>query len=284
MKTTVLACIDGSSYSPAVCDAAAWVVHRLDVKLTFLHVLHKKQEVPQTDLSGSIGLGARESLLEELAALDEKRGKLAQQQGRQILAAATERARHAGVADPEGMQRHGGLVETLLELESGIRFLVLGKRGEAADIASEHLGSHLERVVRTMKCSTLVTTEAFQPPQRVMLAFDGSTTARKVVDRIASSPLLTGLPCHLVMVGAETAESRAKLDQARQTLEQAGFEAPAMILPGEPESVLSQYQKENQIDLLIMGAYGHSRIRQLLIGSTTTAMLRKSEIPVLLLR
>jgi nucleotide-binding universal stress UspA family protein len=86
------------------------------------------------------------------------------------------------------------------------------------------------------------------------------------------------------MVGAETAESRAKLDQARQTLEQAGFEAPAMILPGEPESVLSQYQKENQIDLLIMGAYGHSRIRQLLIGSTTTAMLRKSEIPILLLR
>jgi len=284
MKTTVLACIDGSSYSPAVCDAAAWVVHRLDVKLTFLHVLHKKQEVPQTDLSGSIGLGARESLLEELAALDEKRGKLALQQGRQILAAATERAGHAGVADPEGMQRHGGLVETLLELESGIRFLVLGKRGEAADIASEHLGSHLERVVRTMKCSILVTTEAFQPPQRVMLAFDGSTTARKVVDLIAASPLLRGLPCHLVMAGAETAESRAKLDQARQTLEQAGFEAPAVILPGEPESVLSQYQKENQIDLLIMGAYGHSRIRQLLIGSTTTAMLRKSEIPVLLLR
>jgi nucleotide-binding universal stress UspA family protein len=67
-------------------------------------------------------------------------------------------------------------------------------------------------------------------------------------------------------------------------LEQAGFEAPAVILPGEPENVLSQYQKEHQIDLLIMGAYGHSRIRQLLIGSTTTAMLRKSEVPVLLLR
>ncbi len=284
MKTLVLACIDGSSYSPAVCDASAWAVHRLDAQLTFLHVLHKKQEIPQTDLSGSIGLGAREALLEELAALDEKRGKLAQQRGRQILADATQRARDAGIAEPEALQRHGGLVETLMDLESRIRLLVLGKRGAAASIASEHLGSHLERVVRSMKCSILMTTESFSPPQRVLIAFDGSTTARNVVDRVAASSLLSGLPCHLVMVGAETAEARAKLDHARQTLEQAGFETPAVILPGEPESVLSQYQRDHQIDLIIMGAYGHSRIRQLLIGSTTTAMLRKSEVPVLLLR
>jgi nucleotide-binding universal stress UspA family protein len=33
-----------------------------------------------------------------------------------------------------------------------------------------------------------------------------------------------------------------------------------------------------------MGAYGHSRIRQLLIGSTTTAMIRHSTVPLLLLR
>lgn len=284
MKKLILACIDGSSYSPAVCDASAWVVHCLDGQLKFLHVLQKNQEVPQTDLSGSIGLGARETLLEELAALDEKRGKLAQQRGRQILEEATQRARSIGVAEPEGLQRHGGLVETLMEQEPGIRLLVLGKRGAAASIASEHLGSHLERVVRAMKCSILVTTEVFQIPQRVMLAFDGSVTAGKVVDLVAASPLLTGLPCHLVMVGADTSESRAKLELARQALVQAGFEAPAVILPGEPETVLSRYQKDNAIDLLIMGAYGHSRIRRLLIGSTTTAMLRKSEVPILLLR
>jgi nucleotide-binding universal stress UspA family protein len=64
----------------------------------------------------------------------------------------------------------------------------------------------------------------------------------------------------------------------------ARFEAPSMLLPGEAESVLSRYQKEHGIDLMIMGAYGHSRIRHLLVGSTTTAMLRKSTIPLLLLR
>jgi nucleotide-binding universal stress UspA family protein len=284
MKNRILACIDGSTYSPAVCDAAAWAALRLEATLTFLHVLHKEQAAPPADLSGSIGLGARESLLEELAALDEKRGKLARKQGQQLLDAAQERARNAGVAESEGVQRRGGLVETLTEQEEGIRLLVLGKRGEAAEVASEHLGSHLERVIRALYRPILVTPGAWRTPQRVMLAFDGSPTARKALEMVAKSPLFRDLPCHLVMVGADTAAARAELGRARQILEMARFETPTVILPGEPESVLSAYQQEQGIDLMIMGAYGHSRIRHLLVGSTTTAMLRNATIPLLLLR
>lgn len=280
----VLACIDGSTYAQAVCDAAVWSAQRMYAPLTFLHLLAKEQGLPPADLSGSIGLGAHESLLEELAALDERRGKLAREQGRQLLAAARERAASAGMADTEGLQRFGGLVETLTELEDGIRLLVLGKRGEAAEVAAEHLGSHLERVIRALHRPTLVTTGEFRPPQRVMLAYDGSATARKGLEMVAKSPLFKGLPCHLVMVGAETAEARAELTGARQVLELAGFEVPTSLLPGDAESVLGRYQQEHGIDLMIMGAYGHSRIRHLLIGSTTTAMLRKSVIPLLLLR
>ncbi|MCT7085102.1 universal stress protein, partial [Salmonella enterica] len=44
------------------------------------------------------------------------------------------------------------------------------------------------------------------------------------------------------------------------------------------------YQTEHGIDLLVMGAYGHSRIRQFLVGSTTRTMLRTATMPVLLLR
>jgi nucleotide-binding universal stress UspA family protein len=284
MKKLVLACIDGSSYSSAVCDAAAWAALRLDAPLTFLHALNKLPQPPQADLSGSIGLGSRELLLEELVALDEKRGKLAQERGRLILAAARERVQNAGISTADSLQRHGGLVEILTELENGIRLLVLGKRGVAAEVASEHLGSHLERVVRALHRPILVTTGEFRPPQRILLAFDGSPTARKGLEMVAASPLFRGLPCHLVMVGVDNAAARADLTLARQSLELAQFEVLATILPGDAESVLNRYQREHGIDLMIMGAYGHSRIRHLLIGSTTTAMLRKSTIPVLLLR
>lgn len=284
MQPKVMACIDASIYSPAVCDYAAWSALRLAVPLAFIHVLDKARDTGSVDLSGSIGLGAQESLLEELASLDEQRGKLARERGRLMLEATRQRASEAGVAEPEGLLRHGELVETLAELEEGVRLLVLGKRGETAAVASQHLGSNLERVIRATHRPILVTTDKFRVPQRIMLAFDGSATTRKGVEMVATSPMFRGLPCHLVMAGAKTAATVEQLAQARQRLEKAGFETPATILPGGAENVLTRYQQENQIDLMIMGAYGHSRIRQLLVGSTTTAMIRESTVPLLLLR
>ena len=37
-------------------------------------------------------------------------------------------------------------------------------------------------------------------------------------------------------------------------------------------------------DLLVMGAYGHSRIRAMIIGSTTTQMIRTCKVPVVLVK
>ena len=101
---------------------------------------------------------------------------------------------------------------------------------------------------------------------------------------VAASPLFRGLPCHLVMVGADTPEHRERLDWARGILTVAGFEARAALRTGEVERVLCDYRREHDIDLLIMGAYGHSVIRRFLVGSTTTNVIRKATVPVLLLR
>ena len=282
--TNVTACIDGSTASPAVCDYAAWASLRMEATLLFLHVLDKSEYPTESNLSGNIGLGSREALLEELAELDEKRGKLALEQGRLMLEAASERAVKDGVEHPATLQRHGALVDTLAEMEEEIRLLVIGKQGEDGDTLGEHIGSHLENVVRTMHRPILVTPSAYREPKSVMLAFDGSATTRKGLEMVASSPLFRHLPCHLVMVGTDTDENRTQMDWAKQTLEAAGFEAPAIIRAGEVETVLCEYCKEHHIDLLIMGAYGHSRIRQFLIGSTTTSVVRSANAPVLLLR
>jgi nucleotide-binding universal stress UspA family protein len=63
-----------------------------------------------------------------------------------------------------------------------------------------------------------------------------------------------------------------------------GIAAEQCIQPGEPEKVLAQMAGQGQGGLLVMGAYGHSRVRQLIIGSTTTEMIRSCKVPVLLMR
>jgi nucleotide-binding universal stress UspA family protein len=126
--------------------------------------------------------------------------------------------------------------------------------------------------------------DAFEAPQRVVIAFDGSPSAKQAVEKVAASPMLVGLPVLLVTVGTGTTLARRRLDEARQVLQKAGFTAETDLVPGEPQAVLPALVKSQGAALLVMGAFGHSRLRQLLLGSTTTTLLRMSDVPVLFLR
>lgn len=51
-----------------------------------------------------------------------------------------------------------------------------------------------------------------------------------------------------------------------------------------PDEVITAAVDRENADLLVMGAYGHSRIRQMIVGSTTTEMIQQTKRPVLLFR
>ena len=269
----VIACIDGTSISTSVNDYAAWASLRLDAPLVLLHVLDKTEYPARTDLSGNIGLGARETLLTELAELDEKRGRVALEQGRLMLDEAKQRAIDDGVTNPIVHQRHGGLLDSLIAIEEDTRLLVLGKHDENL---GEHVGSRLETLARSLHRPMLIANTEFKAPERIMIAYDGSNTAHKILDMVAGSPLFAGLPCHVIMIGSDNKANRGQLEWARHTLEASDFEVTTALEEGEVERVLC--------DLLVMGAYGHSVIRRFLVGSTTTSVIRNASVPVLLLR
>lgn len=117
-----------------------------------------------------------------------------------------------------------------------------------------------------------------------MIAFDGGIVTRRGVEMVAASPLFTGLPVHLLMSGKESQDAPKQLEWARKTLESAGFDAPASLVPGDAESVIAKTAKDQAIDILIMGAYSHSPLRSLFLGSKTSDLLRSARIPTLLLR
>jgi nucleotide-binding universal stress UspA family protein len=281
----VLACIDGSSRGAAVCDYAAWSARRLDLPLELLHVLERHPErASASDLSGIIGMDAHENLLEQLSELDARHSKLAQEHGRDILQAARQRALASGATVLETLQRHGPLVETLLDLQADTRLVVMGQHQSAEPASRWHWDQNAERVVRALYRPVFVVAGEYKVPTRVTIAFDGSPTGRKIIETVAASPLLAGLSCHIVMAGEDTAGARDIAAWARQTLHAAGFSAEVALRAGEAEPVLRHCVEEFSSDLLVMGAYGHSRIRHLIMGSTTSALLRTSPVPVFILR
>lgn len=283
--TNVVACIDGSSTTSAVCDYAAWASLCLGAPLTFLHVLDKTSYPKTSNLAGNIGLGSREALLDELTELDEKRGKIALQHGNILLDFAKSRVIGLGIKDPISRQRHGDLVDTLIEMGKDIQLLVMGKQGSVGDSIGDHVGNNLERVVRTMHRPILVSPPTFNAPSSFMIAFDGSPTTRKGVEMVATSRLFKGLSCHIVIVNNDSKDVCDHLDWAKNVLESAGFNVITSILPGEVQKALCDYRDSVNIGMVVMGAYGHSKIRQFLVGSTTTKMIEHTtKVPLLLLR
>ncbi|MGI2170209.1 universal stress protein [Shewanella sp. MF05960] len=281
--TNVIACIDGSKATLAVCDASGWAAKQLDAPVTLLHVLDKSVYPTQLNLSGNIGLGTREHLLDEMVVLEGRRSKLALEQGKYMLEDAKTRVTdQQSSVSVDTLQRHGDLIETLLEQEPNARLVVMGRQGEQHQ--DQPIGSHIESVIRTLKQPILVVMAEFTAPERFIFAYDGSATAKKALGRVAASPLLKGLACHLVMVSDNQTTASAELAAAADTLSSADFTVSTAVCQGEVQTALEAYQVANNIDLMVMGAYGHSRIREFFVGSNTTRMISKSKIPLLLLR
>ncbi|MBB4303888.1 nucleotide-binding universal stress UspA family protein [Rhodobium orientis] len=280
---TLIAFVDGSKYSKSVCHYAAWLAKRLKATVKIYHVTARTEGDDRHDLSGAIQLGARSNLLAELSELDAKRAKLSHAQGRAILEDARAIVEADGVA-VETRLRQGDLVETLQAKEHNGDIVVIGKRGEAADMAKGHLGSNLERVVRSSHKPVFVTNREFAPVSKILIAFDGGPSSLKAVDFLARSTLAARLPVALAFAGTETREVRKALDDARALLSAGGLDVEIVVEPGRPEAALARLVEERGYDMLVMGAYGHSRIRNLIIGSTTSEMIRTCKVPILLMR
>ena len=63
----ILTLLDGSAYSESVCHHTAWIAGRLGAEVEALHVLGRREGAAPSDLSGTLRLGARSALLQELA-------------------------------------------------------------------------------------------------------------------------------------------------------------------------------------------------------------------------
>lgn len=280
----ILLCSDGSDYSQVALHYAGWLLQRAeDCAIEVLYVTDLRQfEVPVVaDLSGGLGMQPYQEVLSQLQALEKDKAALIEKNARRILG-------EEGV-DGERItfsHRTGLLVDTLESLQAEADLILLGKRGENANFAAGHLGSNMERVVRASKKPCLVTSRAFQPFGRLLIAYDGSESCQTAAKFLAGSAVFGALELHVVVVAEHKGQDEAtrRLREAEAYLQEGGREPVCEMLHGVVEPAIASYVDEQKIDLLVLGAYGHSRIRQLFIGSTTTEMMRSCRVPVLCFR
>lgn len=278
----ILLCTDGSAYSSVSCQYAAWMARLAQASLTILYVTDIRQfDVPfVADFSGSLGIQPYQDLLGQMRQLEQHKASAIESNARKILADG------GYTGEIVFIHRTGLLVDVLEELEAESDLVILGKRGASADVAIEHLGSNMERVIRASKKPSLVTSRSYREIQKILVAWDGSPSAQKAIDYLYRTSALRPYQIHLATVVSRNHHSSppARWEEIHRQLQQSYFKVESVVLEGHVDESIAEYVKSASIDLLLMGAYGHSRIRTLIIGSITTALIRECKIPILCFR
>lgn len=287
MKTEqhVLACIDGSAVTESVCDYAAWYASRLSLPVGLLHV----SDIPvsnRRDLSGAIGMDSRQLLLAELTEMDERRAKVVNSYSNALVQDAKSYLQSSFEDIKVNIyQRHGKLLPAIEHFKEENRAIVMGRRGEDHKNSRINIGSQIETVARASSIPVLICSEPFKAPSSYMVAFDGSKTAIKATQMVAKSDLLKGLQGYIVMIGNDKDTAKKSLADAVEHLMSSGFMVEAHHLP-ERDAVdgLLTFQIENDVDIIVVGAYGNSKLQQFFLGSTTTEIIASTLSPVILVR
>lgn len=275
----VLACIDQSSIAEAVVDYASWLSKKTGAPLRLQHNVEHPITPDSANFSGALGLGEQTQLLQDLADVEAKRNKLQVEQGKTMLAAAKERAEHAGANAVVSKQRHGDLTEAVIALEERMRVLVMGIRGEQHENDGK-IGAHLEAVGRSLHKPILVVNQTFAEPKKFLLYADDSDACKRALEFVTKSPLYTGMQC--VLAYEENCQCS---EDSKAAMENAGI--PVVSFKLDSSNVIAnitELMESEQLDLMVMGAFRHNKIHDIFFGSFTAKVLKATNKPVLLLR
>lgn len=284
VEKVVFACVDGSKFSNAVCEYGIEVSKSTQIPLKLFNTIEHSHKSNKVDFSGNIGLGEKDELLEELSNEDEKESKALINNGKELLNTLKQKATNAGLRNVIISQRHGKLYDNLVELQDKIRLLIIGLRGRDSQ-GSNIVGEQVEEILRSVEVPTLLVNQDFQPINKVMMAYDGSTSSIKALQSIVKSPLFKqDVRRYIVNVCNDERKSRMLLAQAAELLHDTKLNIELVSIKGEPLNELLKFQSEHDIDAIVMGAFSHGKIRNAIFGSFTLKMLQNSSKPLILIR
>ena len=274
----VIACIDSSPCINAVADAAAWIAKTTGRELVLLQVLdYYPASYHLGEISGVIGFESNAMLLKELAELEQKQSELALDYSNNLLNHISDLVKEKHDLTVSKIQEKGDFLEQSFHVLEENDIVLIGRVGERSAEKQKSIGGNVENFIRGAKCTVMTVGEGFKPPTRFIFAYEDSPTCRDMLKRVAKSDLLRQLQCHLLHVG----DHPEVLDLPTQFLKESGIDVVVEYRFGDVAENILDYQNIHQIQLILLGAYSRSKVKQFFLGSITTNIFRNSPVPLL---
>lgn len=269
---------DGSDYSRTAADYAIHVAKKIAARITALHVMDIKiiQGPLFSDIAFYSGLPVYYEFLPKIEEALDKRAD-------SILEEIREKAEKAGVK--VDIRKIGGIIEdTIINEGESHDLIVLARRGEHFHFnAGGLLGSTAESVVRRSKRPVLITPADFKEIESIGLAYDGSVPASSALKIAAELSETARWPITTLIICEDSTAAADLAKRVEEFLENYDVDNDTLILRGREDREILRFIKEGAVEMMIMGAYGRGRLKEFFLGSTTSNVIRNSDIPVLLM-
>lgn len=271
MIETILVATDGSE---TAADAEAFAIHmasRLRARLHGIVVLEDRY----TKSFGAEDVGVPPPSQESIVAWLKARAETVSQR-------FAERAREGGVSATCDVVE-GIADDAIVERGQSADLLVLGRDGEHARHRSALIGSTVDGVLRKTGRPSIVVPAGARRSGPLLLAFDGSPGSR-IAARITHE--LAGRlrePVHVFVDSKDKGRAVTRFEEARRRLQ--GLDLPvreSSSTLGRPDVKIVDAARDAEAGLVVMGAFGRSRITEYFLGSNSAAVVRTSPVAVLL--
>jgi nucleotide-binding universal stress UspA family protein len=293
MFERILVALDGSVDSHRAAELAIFLARRFESRLTALFVIDTRFiEGPAIEalapIWGEVGIGSFRG--EVLKAWRERSAA--------ELDRFVERASAAGLGSVERREAAGLPEESIVEAGRSADLVVIGRRGENAGFGLHPIGSTLARVLRQASHPVLVPGRApdgqqrltsisaavpsIVPPEILLVALDDHAPSMRALDLAIRFGTAVGAEIRLLTAGEEEADER--LAPAHRLCNDHGIAWESVRLDAEPDEAVAEGIERWDADWLFMGAYGHGRIHDLVLGSRTESILAKVPVPAFVVR
>lgn len=278
MIKTILVALDPDTDTPVATRHAGEIAKRYDADVTGLAVVDM----------GSIEAGSRGGGIGSMYLMDDLRKNLTEEarDKARTLIAEFEDAMQGMEVRYDAHVVEGVPFERIVEDAKYHDLLVMGQEPHFFYSHPEQKTKTLERAVRESVAPVFVVRDAYQPVQRVLVAYDGSDPAARTLQRyvhlrpFGQDPTLEVIHIH---EHGKKDDADLMLKLVKDYLKKHGFDARATNLSGDdPAEVIAAYAGKMSADALVLGGHSVSKIRQMAFGSTTASLLDTCPVPLFL--
>lgn len=277
MIKSILLPIDGSNYSESVIRHGLFLAQKLGSVIRILTTV----DIRLYEWNMAAGADTFVPVMPSTE-FQEESHRMLEEKADKVLKKAEEIVKPSGVSY-QLLKTTGNPVDEILEYSKTNDLVIMGIRGEYEQWSNSLLGATVEAITRQIAKPVLLSGKSFEPFQSVICGYDGSVSANKGLQLAAFLCSALNYPLQVISVFDSEEERRAVLKEAEAYIEPYHINYRLRHESGDVADILVNAQNSvPEASLMVIGSYGHSRLREAIIGSITVQVMRKANKPVLL--